>query len=280
MFPAARLQGTEGGDQGYEIWLLLESVPVQGYLPAFQQPHLVKFKLGVSAPCSCSCPHFTSTKLPCCAMCALLASKNIQSIEDIAAYMDKIWLVENHPLFALATQSSAPAAATCQVAIPLISPSVASNVISASNSQAMQQMMLPTDTSGRQAVLVQLFNQLMPTTAASASLCKNLYSLLIQHRTVMSKSQSIIRPPISEVSVAQAACGTGPASAVVNLANVVRTYRRGEKNRIGTARKRDPSCYMVHKTGAPGAEVTCLCGDTHINDHKVCSFNLSALITT
>lgn len=272
MFPAARLQGTEGGDQGYEIWLLFESVPVQGYLPAFQQRHLVKFKLGDPGPCNCSCSHFTSTKLPCCAMCSVLASKNIQSFEDIAKYMEDMWLVKNHPLFQLATHSS-PSAALPVAEVPSIVTTGPSNAVSDLNREAMQQMVLPTDATGRHAVLMQLVHQIMPTTCASAALSRSLYFLLVQHRSLANHSQSILRPPITEISRAQEACGVGPASDVVNLSKVTPAYKRGSKHRVTTAKTRDPSCYTIHKTAAQGAEVECLCGEKHINDHKVCLFS-------
>lgn len=272
MFPAPRLQGTEGGDQGCEIWLLFESVPAQGYLPAYQQRHSVKFKLGDPAPCICSCPHFTSTKLPCSAVCAVLALKNIQSIEEISTYMIPMWLVTNHPLFALTTQSLIPVVMPQGAPVLLAANASADTAmaISTLNRQAVQQMQLPTDATGRLEVLTQLCNQLLPTTAASASLSKDLHSLLVQHRSRMFQSQSVVCPPRSEISRAQNACGTGPANAVMNMSNHPR-YRRNAGQRIGTARSRDPSCYTVYKTAMPGAQVQCLCGGFHINNHKVSS---------
>jgi hypothetical protein len=287
MYPAARLQGTEGGDQGYEIWLLFESVPVQGYLPAFQQMHLVKFKLGDSGPCSCSCPHFTSTKLPCCAMCSVLASKNVQSFEDIALYMEDMWLVKNHPLFALATQATTPSSTPAELppaalppaANPFILTTIPLNAISELNRQALQHAVLPTSATGRHAVLMQLVHQLLPSTCVSAVLSKNLYELLIQHRSVMSNSRSFIRPPDAEISTGQAACGVGPANSVVNLSNIS-NYNPRSKKRIATAKHQDPSCYTVHKSGALGSEVQCLCGEKHINEHKVYSLSRQLRIET
>lgn len=267
MCPQPRLNGTEGGDQGHEIWLVYESVPVQGYLPAYQQRHSIRFKLGDPAPCTCCCPHFTSTRLPCSAICTVLAMKNIQTVPDIVKYIDGMWLVENHPCFPLATHSSVDQAAITSTSVHSAFQHDVNAVISRTNREALQQMELPTDLSGRHQVLTQAFNQILPNTAASAVLSRDLFMVLTQHRCRMTQSQSVILPPPCQISQTQATSGSGPAHAIVNLASV-RPYKRSAKQRVSTAKLKDPACYTVHKTGAPGAVVRCLCGQSHVNDKK------------
>ena len=105
--PEPRFIGTCGGDQGHEMWLLFEQVPHKLYLPAFQQRHELKFSLGDVASCECKCPYFMSTRLPCCAMCALLARKGFVTTDQMCPFLHSMWLVKNHPLYVLATKPAA-----------------------------------------------------------------------------------------------------------------------------------------------------------------------------
>ncbi len=270
LFPAPRLHDTQGGDDGVEIWLLFEAVPVKGCLPAFQQKHSIRFKLGQPAPCTCSCPYFTSTRLPCCAMCAVFSSKNIQTIEAISHHMDEMWLIRCHPIYPVAMSLAASGASGVAVALPPVTSQnmiAVSETIARSNADAMRSVQLPTDVSSRRMVLSNLFAQVLSRTAACSTSSRDMHAYLVQHRSKLAQSQSLFVPPASEISVYQAAVGMGPASEVLNRANI--TYNPAKKGRVRIARSSDPSKYSTHKQAGYNQPVECLCGIKYTNEKKV-----------
>ena len=272
LFPQPMLQGTEGGDEGVQIWLVFEAVPVKGYLPAFQQRHLIRFKVGVPAPCTCSCPYFTSTRLPCDAMCAIFATKNIQSIEAISHHMDGMWLIRSHPIYpiAMALVASAGVVLPEAVAVSHATPAKKHVAIERANADALRSIQLPTDVSSRRHVLSTLFEQVLSRTAACASSSSDLHAFLVQHRSKLSQSQTLFVPPPLAISVRQTSAGLGPSAEVPNRANAPkRGYNPSAKKRVSTAKLTDPTKYSTHKNAGFNQPVQCLCGCTYNNEKKV-----------
>jgi hypothetical protein len=268
--PEPRLNGTIDGEQGYELWLLFEQVPAKDYLPAFQQKHAIKFKIGNPAPCTCECPYFTSTRLPCSGLSALFAKKGMMSIEQMCPYLFPMWLVKNHPLYSLAMQSDAQATSLAPAVVPSLNaqpPSApAPSSIVRQNADALRQLTIPTDVQGRRQYISTLWEQVLPGTVASAPLSRELAECLVQHRAKLGGATSLFTPPTLAITHLQQNSGKGPQHSVANLANT--TYRRTAKNRVSTARALDPSCYSVHKLAAPNQPVRCLCGEEHMNNNK------------
>ena len=257
LFPEPRLQGTFEGDDGYELWLLFESVPVQGYLPAFQQRHDVKM---AAAACSCNCPYFLSTRLPCPAICAVLARKGHVGIRSLCPFLNPMWLVKSHPIYKLAMSPAEPPA----ILSPAFTASANTSHIHRMNADAMRSFDIPTDLSARRYYLSTLWGSILPATVASAQLSRLVAEFLVQHRSSLGNAQSILVPPPPNISVLQELSRSGPACEVPNLANT--QYRPADKRRKATARARDPSCYSVHKTAVLDAVVKCLCGVEHKNN--------------
>ncbi len=269
LFPAPRLHDTEGGNDGVETWLLFEAVPVNGYLPAFQQRHNIRFKLGQPAPCTCSCPYFTSTRLPCNAMCALFSTKNIQTIEAISHHMDEMWLIRGHPIYTLAMSLEAARASGVGVVVPPVASqnvTAVSETITRSNADAMRSVQLPTDVGSRRVVLSNLFAQVLSRTAACSAFSRDMHDYLVQHRSKLAQSQSVFVPPTSQISAYQSAAGMGPAADVPNRANI--TYNPAKKGRVRIARNSDPSKYSTFRSAGHNMPVKCLCGLTYNNEKK------------
>jgi hypothetical protein len=267
--PEPRLQGTFEGDNGHELWLLYESVPVKGYLPAFQQKHTLKFS--ESGLCTCMCPYFTSTRLPCNAMVTLLARKGIVSIEHICKYLNPMWLVKNHPLFHLANIPAVRPSSS--VTIATVQPFA--EVSQRLNTESLRSLTIPTDINGRRAWLTSLWDQVLPASIACANEARTLAEILIRRRSALGNAHVLLVPPPLGITQSQVTSGAGPASAVLNLANGA--YNRTQRGRITAARVRDPSCYSVWKTAAQGQPVKCLCGVEHVNDKKVVPYSLFRL---
>jgi hypothetical protein len=262
--PVPRLNGTENG---YELWLLFESVPLRDYLPAFVQKHEVRFKeLSV---CECRCPYFVSTKLPCSAVCAVLAQKGYATIPQLSQFLHGMWLVRNHPLFEHATKPQEQASQIIEPPLPPIQ-SVADDAgnICRMNADAMRALEVPTDPPGRRQYLSSLWEQIITGTIASAPASRSLAAFLLQHRATLSRSQVLMVPPARAITSAQDRSGKGPAADVANKA-AKPAYNRSAKKRVADARSKDPACYSVCRTGIPGQMVKCLCGVEHVNDKRV-----------
>ncbi len=259
--PAPRLNATNDIE---EQWLLFETVPCQGYLPSFQQKHEINIPSPTSRSqtCTCKCPYYTSTRLPCAAICAVLAQRSIHSVEQLAPHLDSMWLVVNHPIYHYATSPQ-----VLQLhAMPAVSTTSHHGAVVDSetwNAAALRATSLPSDAGGRSLVLSSLWLQVFASSAQSVQHSRNLYDLLVRHRASLSHSTILVVAPASSLTVGQLNSQLGPADAVANL------YNRSAKKRVLTSRGKDPSCYSVHKQAAPLAEVKCLCGISHINDHKV-----------
>jgi hypothetical protein len=270
--PEPRLHGTFDGDGGHELWLLFESVPVKGYLPAFQQKHEIKFS--ESGLCTCTCPFYTSTRIPCNAIATLLARKGIVSIQDISKFLNPMWLVKNHPIFPLANIPAVPASTTLSLSsIPAVTASTLSRgpvhveLAQRFNSDALRSLIVPTDVSGRRAWLTSLWEQVLPGSIACAQEARTMAEFLMRRRSALGNSLVLLVPPPLAVTNAQVQSGSGPMASVANLANA--SYDRRVRGRITIARSRDPSCYSVWKSAGLGQQVTCLCGVQHTNEKKV-----------
>jgi hypothetical protein len=289
LHPDPRFNGTVGGDQGHELWLLFEQVPQKLYLPAFQQRHELRYKLGDVAPCECSCPYFTSTKLPCCAMCALFARKGIVTVAQMCPFLHSMWLVKNHPLFEIATkpaaamespqlfvvsQTSDPqlaASAAIESAV-VVSQQFQNASIQRQNADALRNLMIPTDNPGRRNFLSTLFQQVLPGAAASAVVTREIVECLLRQRAALANSQSLLAAPASAISRRAELSRQGPICEIQNLAAFQprsRAYNPSCKGRVATARRKDPSCYGVHKQAGLGLPVTCLCGVEYNNEKRV-----------
>lgn len=245
-----------------EQWLLFESFPVQGYLPSFQQKHEVHIPSPSSSSqtCTCKCPYYMSTRLPCAAICAVLAQRSIHSVEQMVPHLDSMWLVRNHPIYSYATSPQVPQLHAMQAG----SSGHGGGVDAASwNASALRATSLPSDAAGRSLVLSSLWEQVFAPSAQSGQHCRNLYDLLVRHRATLSHATVLVVPPSTTLTVGQLNSQMGPAAAVVNL------YDRTARRRVSRARSTDPSCYTVHKRAGPLQPVTCLCGIVHNNDHKV-----------
>jgi hypothetical protein len=296
LHPEPRFNGTIGGDQGYEMWLLFEQVPQKLYLPAFQQKHELTFSLGNVSACECKCPYFTSTRLPCCAMCALLARKGFTTTDQMIPFLKSMWLVKNHPLYGIATR---PAAAESTVPLQaseqaeqasdiltrrsivdedvtttqgVPSANLHTIAIQRHNADALRNLTIPTDTNGRRTFLNTLFQQILPGAAASAVVTREVIECFIVQRAKLGNSQSLIAAPNVAISRRQELAGLGPVAEVPNLA-APKVYNPAKRHRVNTARKADPSCYNLHKKAGLNQPVECMCGETYINNHKV-SFHL------
>jgi hypothetical protein len=275
------------------MWLLFEQVPQKLYLPAFQQKHELTFSLGNVSACECKCPYFTSTRLPCCAMCALLARKGFTSTAQMIPFLKSMWLVKNHPLYAIATrpaaaESTVPLQTSEQASeiltrgiIPAVDEDVTTSQLVPSatsphtiasiqrhNADALRNLIIPTDTNGRRTFLNTLFQQILPGAAASAVVTRELVECFIVQRAKLGNSQSLIAAPDAAISRRQELSGLGSITEVPNLA-ASKSYNPAKRHRIYTARKADPSCYGVHKKAGADQPVECLCGVIYINNHKV-----------
>lgn len=276
--PMPRLQGT---DESGEKWLLFETTPAKGYLPGFQQKHDIHFPSPSSSSqlCTCKCPYYTSTRLPCPAMCAVFAQKSIASIEQMVPYLDTLWPVRYHPLFCVATSgvshphqtaapgTALPASQMQRSAYAQPDSSATGGSVQNFNDAALRATSLPSDAAGRSSVLASLWSQVFTPSVQSVQHCRNLYELLVRHRASLTHSSNLVVAPPTTLTQSQLAAHAGPASAVVNLS--APHYNPAARRRVATAKAKDPSCYSVHKTAVVGQQVTCLCGVGHINDHKV-----------
>jgi hypothetical protein len=205
-------------------------------------------------------------------MCAILATKNIQSIEAISHHMDGMWLIRNHPIYPIAMALVASAGEVLQeaVAVPHATPAKKNVAIERLNADAMRTIQLPTDASSRRHVLSTLFEQVLSRTAACASSSSDLHAFLVQHRSKLSQSQTLFVPPPSAISGRQTSAGMGPAAEVPNRANAPRRgYNPAAKKRVTTAKITDPTKYSTHKSAGFNQPVTCQCGCTYNNEKKV-----------
>jgi hypothetical protein len=264
LFPEPRLNGTQ---DGFELWLLFESVPANGYLPAFQQKHEIKF--AASTTCTCRCPYFLSTKLPCNAICALLGKKGYVTMTQLSQFLHDMWLVKNHPLYDVAIKP-ADQLATHSTALTTQPPSETAqrDHIRRLNADAMRSIEIPSDATGRRHYFSLLWDQILPGTILSAQSSRALAEFMVRHRADLGQAHALIVPPARAISSIQERSGMGPAYEVANLANKA-PYDRSAISRIAKARARDPACYTVYKSGIPGQLVMCLCGAQHINDKVV-----------
>jgi hypothetical protein len=268
--PMPRLESTEGG---YENYVLYESVPVKGFLPAFLQKHRVRFK--ESSVCTCSCPHFISTRLPCGAVCVVLGQKGYVSIAQVSQFLFGMWLVKKHPLFDYATkiqpqEQAAHVGAPAAAPLPsnLVSAPAATDQIRRMNSDALRSFVVPSTVASRREYLSTLWGQILPDTILSVPSSKAMAEFLLQHRASLGNSQVLMGPPPVAISSGQERSGRGPAAEVTNLADKT-AYCRSARKRVASARARDPSCFAVYKTGVPGQLVKCFCGVEHTNDKQV-----------
>ncbi len=289
LHPDPRFVGTFGGDQDHhEMWLLFEQVPQKLYLPAFQQRHELKFALGDVPSCGCSCPYFTSTRLPCSAMCALLARKGIVDTAQMCPFLHPMWLVKNHPLYPIATRPELTAdpmlplevsetslridgaAATVPSSQIIVSDSTSTgaDAIVRHNADALRNLSIPTDTNGRRAFLNTLFQQVLPGAAASAVATRDIVECFLAQRAKLGNSLSLLAAPRMAISHRQELAGLGSRTEVPNLA-VSKHYNPATRHRITTARAKDPSCYVVNRTAGIDQPVQCMCGQIYINNKKV-----------
>ena len=265
--PAPRLNATD--DSG-EQWLLFEATPVQGYLPSFQQKHEIKIPSPScsSQTCTCNCPYYTSTRLPCAAICAVLAQRSIHSVEQLVPHLDQMWLVKNHPIYCYATSPLVPQLRAMQADSGSSNHGPGARDSAAWNAAALRATSLPSDAAGRSSVLSSLWVQVFAASAQSVQHSRHLYELLVRHRATLSDSTVLVAAPPTSLTVGQLSTHLGPAADVPNLANP-NPYNRGARRRVITSRQKDPSCYQVHKLAGNGMEVQCLCGERHINNNKV-----------
>ena len=268
------------------MWLLFEQVPKKLYLPAFQQRHEITFSLGDVPSCECKCPYFTSTRLPCCAVCALLARKGFSTTAQMCPFLHSMWLVKNHPLYVIATRpAAAEPTVTLQASETLTQDRVAAaddghpsqtmvsergsscaiEEIHRHNADALRNLMIPTDTNGRRNFLSTMFQQILPGAAASAVVTREVIVCFLVQRAKLGNSQSLIAAPDHSITRRQDLAGQGPATAVRNLA----VYNPARRHRVSTAKLNDPACYVVHKQAGQDQPVKCLCGVIYNNNHKV-----------
>jgi hypothetical protein len=239
---------TSTNDDGSETWQVIEKVAAKDYLPTYNQVHNVLYKQNASA--SCSCPFYVSGLLLCSGCAAVCAMKGHTDIASLIPLLHPMWLVRNHPLFVSVYPSGLPNI---------------SNVRCNSQLSQLSQSSAPNSTADRHAILRNVFDDIL-TRVTDVTSFGNFHNVLLQHRSNLYNSMSLLMPPKVAITHQQENHGLGSVAEVKNQSN----YNRSQSNRKRTAQLKDPTAYSVYKKAAHNESVVCECGETVLNDkHKM-----------